>query len=334
MKMEHLTALPLAATPAPRAWRLPDELWIAAAGLGAWALFPDSLGFLTNMLVTCLLVLSLSLVLGQAGIASLGQAALFGAGAYGAGLFALHLSTDPLLGLLAGAAAGALVALFSGAIMLRSKGLTLIMLSIASAQILHEIASKAGSITGGDDGLSGFEVAPILGRFEFDFLGVTGFCYALLALIVAYYLVRKLAASPFGLCCRAIHSDSGRMQALGCHVYGHLLAVFVIGGALAGVAGALSAQTTRVASLNMLDFHLSAAVLVMLILGGTGRLAGALLGTVVYMAIEHVVSTIDPYNWLFAIGVLLVLTTVFLPAGLVELLERGGRLLRQLRRRA
>jgi len=304
-------------------WPLLPELAILGIGLAASWLFPSDLGLLSNMAAMALFALSLNLVLGQAGIASMGHAALYGSGAYAAGLFALHVSNDPLFGLGIGGVAGAIVGLASGAVLLRSKGLTLVMLTIATAQILLELANWARRLTGGDDGLTGFTVAPLLGIFEFDFTGRTGYFYALAVLAVAFLALRKLTASPFGLTARAIRLDAGRVEALGGRVYQHLLMIYVVGGFVAGLAGAITAQTAKVASLSMLDFHLSAGVLVIVVLGGSGRLAGALVGTVAYMLIHHLASSLSPHHWLLVIGTLLIATMVFLPGGLIELADRA-----------
>ncbi|MDP3252435.1 MAG: branched-chain amino acid ABC transporter permease [Hydrogenophaga sp.] len=311
---------------------LPESLILAIGLLAFWWL-PEDLGLLANIATMCLFALSLSLVLGQAGIASMGHAALYGSGAYAAGLFAMHVSSDPLLGLLIGGLAGLFVAALSGAVLLRSKGLTLVMLTIATAQILLEIANWARGVTGGDDGLNGYELGPLLGVFAFDFTGRTGYLYALLVLTLAYLALRKLAASPFGLTARAIRQDAGRVEALGGRVYRHLLLVYSVGGFVAGLAGAITAQTTKVASLSMLDFHLSAGVLIMVVLGGTRRLAGALLGTVTYMVIHHIASGLSPHHWLLVIGLLLIVTMVALPGGLIELVDRAAVLGRRIGQR-
>lgn len=298
------------------------ELAVLGVGLLAFVLFPSDLGFLTRINIMALFVLSLAVVLGQAGIATLGQAALFGGGAYGAGLWALHISAEPLTGLVAGACAGGAVAAITGALLLRTYGLTFLMLSIAVAQVLFEIANKAAWLTGGDDGLSGIKISPVLGVFRFDFFGRTGYWYSLSVLIIAFFVLRRVAASPFGLTCRGIRADHTRMLAIGCPVYRHLIAVYVLGGGIAGIAGALSAQTTKVVGLNSLSFELSAEGLIMLVLGGSTKLAGALVGTPLFMVVHHVASTVNPYHWLFVIGALLIVTVVALPNGVVGLAER------------
>jgi branched-chain amino acid transport system permease protein len=309
------------------------EIILTVAGLLAFVLFPQNLGLLTNIAAMSIFALSLNLVLGQAGIATMGQAALYGSGAYVAAWTALYFSKDPIVGLLLGGLAGGLVALLSGAVMLRSTKLTLVMLTIAVAQFLLELANWARGVTGGDDGLSGFSIAPLFGVWEFNFLGRTGYLYALGTLVLVYCLVRILVESPFGLTARAIRQDPGRVQALGGRVYPHLLAVYTIGGLLAGIAGALTAQTSNVANLSMLDFQTSAGVVVMMVLGGRRRLSGAILGTVAYMTIHHVASTLNPHHWLFVIGLMLIFVLVVLPEGLVGIVDRAVLLGRRFVRR-
>lgn len=305
------------------------ELLLLALGISMYGLLPGDLGLLSNIAAMSLLALSLNFVLGQAGIASMGHAALFGAGGYTAGLVALHLSANPLIGLVAGGLAGLIVALLSGAVLLRARGLTQVMLTIASAQLLLELANWARGVTGGDDGLTGFTVAPLFGVFAFDFEGKVAYLYTLGVLVLVFFALRKLVASPFGLTTRAIRLDSGRVEALGGRVFLHLLVVYAIGGLVAGVAGAVMTQTTKVASLSMLDFNLSASVLIMVVLGGTSRLAGAILGAVAYMAIHHIAANLSPHHWLLAIGLMLIATMMFLPGGLIQMVDLARR--RQLR---
>ncbi len=299
-------------------WR---EAVVLGLGLAAYYTFPDDLAFLTNVLVTALFVLSLSLVLGQAGIATLGHAAYFGIGGYAAGLFAIPTLRDPIAGLLVAGSAGGVAELLSGLVLLRTQGLTFLMLSVAFVQICHEVANRAARITGGDDGLSGIVPGPLLGAFEFDLYGRTAYLYALGVLVISYLLLRKICDAPFGLTCRGIRSDRLRISALGGNVYLHLLAVFSLGGVFAGFAGALSAQSAGVAGLSDLSFAFSGNALVMLVLGGVRKLHGALVGTVVFMVIQHVAATINPYHWLFIIGAMLIGSVLVLPTGIVGLAD-------------
>jgi branched-chain amino acid transport system permease protein len=297
------------------------EIIIVALGIGAFFAFPNDLAFLARILITGLFVLSLSLVLGQAGIPTLGHSASMGTGAYAAGLFAIHVSQDPLIGLLVGGLAGALIAVATGALLLRTAHLTFVMLTIAVAQILYEIANQAAWLTGGDNGLAGISVNPILGVFEFDLYSRTSYLYALTVLVASYLVMRMIVESPFGLTSRGIHSDPHRMRALGCNTYRHLLIVFTIGGLFAGLSGALSAQVAQVVGLSSLSFGTSGDALVMLIVGGSARLPGALIGAVVFMTVEHVAATVNPYHWLFIIGGLLIVTVLVLPGGLVSVVD-------------
>lgn len=292
-------------------WRAP--LVLLAIGLAAgWAL-PDQLGLLTRIAITALFVLSLDLVVGIAGLATLGHAALFGVGAYAAGIFALRVHGDPLVGLAIGTGAGALLALVSGAFLLRYHGFTFLMLTVAIAQIMLSLAQKARDWTGGDDGLSGFTMAPLLGRFAFDLEGRTAALYALGVLVVGYYLARRVVDSPFGLAVRGIHENRARMAALGTPVTARLLATYTFAGALAGAAGALSAQTNAIVALDSLSFALSAEALVMLILGGAGRLHGALIGAAIFTLLHHTAASINPYHWLFVVGAALMAVVLVPP---------------------
>jgi len=293
-------------------WRL--SLIVAGMGLAAWLALPDQLGLLTRLFTTALLVLSLDLVVGIAGLATLGQAALFGAGAYAAGIFALRVMAEPLVGLVVGIGAGAFVALVSGAFLLRYKGFTLLMLTVAVAQILYSLASKARDWTGGDDGLSGFVPGPLLGRFVFDLEGRTAALYALAVLVLGLYVARRVVDSPFGLAVRGIHENRARMAALGTPVFARLLAMYTLAGALAGAAGAVSAQTNAIVGLDSLGFPLSAEALVMLVLGGAGRLSGALVGAAVFTLLHHTAASINPYHWLFVIGGALMVVVLVPPA--------------------
>lgn len=292
------------------AWRAP--LIVLAVGLVAcWAL-PDQLGLLSRLAITALLVLSLDLVVGIAGLATLGQAALFGIGAYAAAIFALRLHPDPLLGLAVGMGAGALLAFASGAFLLRYSGFTFLMLTVAVAQIVLSLAQKARDWTGGDDGLSGFTVGPLFGRFAFDMEGRTAALYAIVVLAVGLYLARRVIDSPFGLAVRGIHENRARMAALGTPVFARLLAMYTVAGTLAGAAGALSAQTNAIVGMDSLSFALSAELLVMLILGGAGRLTGALIGALVFTLLHHTAASMNPYHWLFVVGAAL-MAVVLLP---------------------
>lgn len=306
------------------------ELLCLSLAIAAYFVFPYDLGFLTRIVIMIIFVLSLDLVMGIGGIATLGHAALYGTGAYAAGLFAVHVSADPVVGLLVGATAGGVSAFMTGLLLMRSKGLTLIVLTIAVAQVFQEIANKARGLTGGADGLGGITMQPVTGVFEFDFVGQTGYVYSLLVLCLVYLFLRIIKASPFGLMARGIHESPSRMRAIGTPVYRRLVMIYTIGGVVAGIAGALAAQITELVSLEVFSFSHSAEAVIMLVLGGTGRLYGAVIGTALFMVVHHVAASVDPFNWLFVIGALVLLVVFFVPRGLVGLpgllLKRFGRI--------
>lgn len=307
---------------------------ILAVGLGGYLLFPDNLAFLTRIVSVALLVLSLDLIVGYCGIASLGQGALYGAGAYAAGIACLNGVGDPFLLVLIGAAAGAAAGLVMGAIMLRAHGLPQLVLSIAIVQLLHEAANKASSITGGSDGLAGMVPTPLLGIFEFDLWGRSAYLFGLGLLVVVFVALKLLVHSPFGMVCRGIKEDPLRISALGIFAFPVLLKMFVISGAVAGIGGALGAIATQVVGLDSVSFEISANALVMLVLGGIGHLYGALVGTVIFMAIEHVVAAINPFHWMTLVGAVLIAVVLFAPRGLSGTLDGAARLLTRRRGRA
>ena len=294
------------------AWRAPIVVLIL--GLAACWMLPDQLGLLSTIFISALLVMSLDLVVGVAGLATLGHAALFGVGAYAAGNFALHVMSDPIAGLAVGIITGGLLALISGAFLLRYQGFTFLMLTVAVSQIMLSLAQKFRGLTGGDDGFSGFTTGPLLGRFNFDLEGRVAAYYSLAVLVVLFYLGRRLVDSPFGLAVRGIHENRARMAALGTSVFYRLLAIYTIAGAFAGAAGALSAQVNTVVGLDSLSFARSAEILVMLILGGTGRLTGALIGATIFTLLHHTAASINPYHWLFVVGLLLMVVVLISPA--------------------
>jgi branched-chain amino acid transport system permease protein len=300
--------------------------WLAA--LAAYFVFPGYLPLAAQILATILFALSADLVLGYAGIVTLGQAAFFGTGAYTAGILAAHGWGEPVTGLLAAAAAAAFVGFVSGLVILRSTGLTLLMQTLVVAAMLAEAANKAGAVTGGDDGLQGMQVWPIFGRFEFDLFGRTAFFYCLAVLFLCWLMVRRVVHSAFGRSLTGIRENVGRMHAIGAPVARRRLVVYTISGALAGISGALIAQTTGFVGLDSLGLERSGTVLIMLIIGGVGRLYGGFIGVPLYMIAQDRFSTIEPVYWYFWIGLLMVMLVTFARGGVLGLLEtmqRRGR---------
>jgi branched-chain amino acid transport system permease protein len=278
----------------------------------------------TQIMIMIVFALSLDLILGYGGVESLGQAALFGTGAYAAGIFALRFSSDPLLGLLVAGIAGAVIAVVTGPIVLRARGITLVMMTLAVATMLLELANSMHWLTGGADGLYGFRISPLFGRFEFDLEGRTAYVYVAAIFLVVFAICKIVVNSPFGLTIRGIRENPIRTRLLGVPVLRRLVSMYVISGFLAGIAGGLSAQVTQLVALDSFSFVLSGNALIMVILGGTGSLNGAILGAALFVLISDRAAAISPFHWLFALGIVLILTVRYAPAGLIGFLKRKG----------
>ncbi len=310
----------IATAPARRRFGGGDLIGLAVILLVAvigYFLFPNNLALLTRIIAAALLVLSLDLVTGYCGVATLGHAALFGAGAYAAGIASAHYGiNDPLAMLAFGIVAGAVAGLICGVVILRAHGLPQLVLSIALIHLFHEFANKASSWTGGSDGLSGIAPTALLGLYEFDLWGRTAYVFGVALLAVVFVVLRLIVRSPFGMLCRGIKEDPIRIRSMGASPKIALTKMYVISGAVAGVGGALNAISTQVVGLDSLSFTMSAESLVMLVLGGTGSLFGALTGTVVFMFFEDVVSAANPFHWLTMVGALLIAVVLFAPKGI------------------
>jgi branched-chain amino acid transport system permease protein len=291
--------------------------------------FPDYLALGAQVLATILFALSLDLVLGYAGIVTLGHAAFFGTGAYMAGILAANGWGEPLSGLLAAGLAAGLVGLASGAIILRTTGLTLLMQTLMIAAMLSELANKATRITGGADGLQGMDVWPVLGLFRFDLFGRTAYIYCAVVLFLCWLIVRAIVYSPFGRSLTGIRENVRRMHAVGAPVARRKLIAYTISAALAGVSGALIAQTAQFVGLGALGLERSGTVLIMLIIGGIGQLYGAFIGVPLYMIAQDRFATIDPVYWYFWIGLFMIFMVIFARGGVLGLLERARRKMRK-----
>ena len=292
---------------------------------------PTYLPLGSYVLTMIIFALSLDLILGYGGIITLGHSAYFGTGAYAAGIFAVRVTGEPLLGLLAGTLAAGLLGLITGIVILRTRGLALLMLTLAITSLCFEIANKATSWTGGADGLGGFTVQPILGLFKFDFFGKTAYLYCLAVLFVCWWLVRRLVYSPFGASLTGVRENNVRMHAVGAPVYQRLVISYTISAALAGLAGALLTQTTQFVGLKVLGFELSGELMVMLILGGVGRIYGAFVGPLVYLVAQDYLAKQFPEYWYFGIGMMLVLVVMFARGGILGIVDA---VIARLRRKA
>lgn len=301
--------------------RWPEWLpWIAA--LIAFFLLPEYLALGARILIYILFALSLDLIVGYAGIITLGHSAYFGLGAYVAGILAARLGvTDPLMQLAAAAAAAAVLGMVTGAIILRTKGLTLIMLTLAITSVCLEIANKASDLTGGADGLAGVVIAPVLGQFRFDIFGKTAYLYCLVVLFIGWWLVRRVIYSPFGTSLTGVRDNALRMHAIGAPVYWRLVLVYTLSTTMAGVAGGLLTQTSQFVGLDVLSFESAGELLVMLILGGVGRIYGAFVGPLVYLIAQDWLAKQFLEYWYFGIGVMLVLVVMFARGGILGMAD-------------
>ncbi len=281
-----------------------------------FVLTPNYLSLASQIAITALFALSLDLILGYAGLVSLGHAAFFGVGAYSAGLLARYYWNEPLAGLLLAGIVAGLVGYASSHVIVRFRHLALIMLTMGFGLLLHEAANSASPLTGGADGLQGIRTGDLFG-FRFDMFGRTAYAYSLAVLFVCFLISRRIIHSPFGLALRGIRENATRMPAIGAPSRAHLRKAYTIAAVMAGIAGALLTNTTSTVSLEVLSFGRSADVLVILILGGAGRLYGGIVGAVIYMVARDQFSGINPQYWYFWIGLLLVLVVMFLPNGIL-----------------
>jgi branched-chain amino acid transport system permease protein len=300
--------------------------WLLA--LAAFWLFPDRMAFGSQVLLMVLFALSLDLILGFAGIVSLGHAAFFGLGAYAAALLTVRGGwEEQISGLAVAAAVAAVGGAASGWLLLRYRGLTLLVLTLSTAIMLQELGNVLRDLTGGYDGLPGLVFKPLLGKFDYDLYGRVAYLYALAVLFVLFMVVRTIVYSPFGQTLAGIRENVARMHAIGSPVRLRLVVVYTIGAAIAGVAGALFTQTNQYVTLGVFDFDNSAGVMVMLILGGAGRLYGGFVGAVIYMVLQDYLSKASPQYWQFSVGLLLVLTVLFARRGLLGLCEDTAQML-------
>lgn len=294
--------------------------WVVA--IASYFIFENYHAIGAQIFATILFALSLDLILGYAGIITLGHAAFFGVGAYASGILAANGMGDPLVGLVVAAMAAAFVGFVSGLLVLRTVGLTLLMQTLVVAALLQELANKAHFITGGSDGLLGMKVLPVFGIFRFDLYGNTAYVYCLVILFLGWLAARNIVESSFGRSLTGIRENVRRMHAIGAPVDRRKLIIYTISAALAGVSGALIAQTTSLVGLGALSLGRSGELIIMLIIGGVGRLYGAFIGVPLYMIAQDRFSEIDPVYWYFWIGLFMVFVVVFARGGVLGLVAR------------
>jgi branched-chain amino acid transport system permease protein len=309
-------------------WR-PIELVFWLATLLPFALVPTYLTLASQIAITAAFAVSLDLIMGYAGLVSLGHAAYFGLGAYTAGLIAKAGWGEPFSGLLIAGAASAVFGWLTAFVVVRVRHLALIMITLGINLLLYEVANREDWLTGGNDGLQGVAIWPLFGRFDFDLYGYTAYAYALAVLLLVVLLARRVVHSPFGLSLRAIRENERRMPAIGAPSRSRLRLVYTIAATIAGIAGGLLAQTTQFVSLGALSFERSAELVTILVIGGSGRLYGGIVGAIAYLVARDRLSGINPQYWYFWIGIMLIGIVLFLPNGIL-----GSLATLRLRRRA
>lgn len=301
-------------------WRAIESVfWLAAVAV--FFLFPNHRVLGSQVLITGLFAVTLDLILGYAGIVSLGHAAYFGVGAYAAGVLAVHGWGEPVSGLVVAGAAGAIVGFATSFLVVRGSDLARLMVTLGIGLMLFEAANQLPSVTGGSDGLSGVTMWKLLGLFAFDLTGTTAYVYSLCVLFVLFVVARRIVSSPFGLSLRGVRENVRRMPAIGAPVTRRLIAIYTVSAAMAGVAGGLLAQTTQFVGLDVFGFPRSADLMIMLVLGGAGRLYGGLVGATVFMIAHHYLSDLNPVYWQFWLGLLLVVVVLFARGGILGALE-------------
>ena len=278
----------------------PAAIAVVAAALvtfpywsAAWESSRFATTVLRDMLVFAIFALSLDLLVGRAGMPSLGHAAFFGAGAYAAGITGQRLQTDQLLVTLGAAAfVAAVFALVIGVLVVRSEGIFFLMLTLALAQIVFAIAFQWTSVTGGSNGLSGVG-RPVLGPLDFNAPDRMYVLVAIVFLAVAAFLW-NLARSSYGHALVGVRENERRMRAVGYDTTRLKLSAFVIAGTIAGLAGALSAYSFRFVSAQDAGIGTSVQAFVMVLIGGAGTILGPVIGAGVVLYVERILSSAIP----------------------------------------
>ncbi len=273
------------------------------------------LGLVIEMMIFALFAMSLDLLIGYAGMASLGHAAFFGIAAYATGLLALRLNWDAWFAIPAALVLAALTAMLFGLLALRTRGSYFLMITLALSQVVWGIAFGWRSLTGGDDGLPDVPRPDL--NLPWSLADSTPFYYFVVVFIaIGTVLLLRIVASPFGYALRGIRESETRMLALGYNVWRYKLGAFVLAATFAGLAGCLYAYYNRFVSPDYLHVARSAEVLLMVILGGAGTMIGPAFGAALIVLLENIVSAYTE-RWLLLLGVVYVVVALFAPNGLI-----------------
>ncbi|HYA65868.1 MAG TPA: branched-chain amino acid ABC transporter permease [Burkholderiaceae bacterium] len=279
----------------------------------------------SRVIVMALAAMALNFLLGFTGTLSFGHAAYFGLGAYGAGMTLKSLEPSTGLGMLVGIATGTLAAALIGALITHLRGVYFAMVTIAFGQVFYFIAFRWNAVTGGDDGLTGWQRQPL--DFGFATLNIqthdTAFYYfALACFAIAVGTMALLLRSPFGRTLVAIRENERRARFLGIAVERHIWLSFVISCALASLAGTLYALLNNFVDPRALRWDMSGNFVIMAVLGGMRSFWGPLVGAAVFVVLQDYVSS-HTENWMSVVGLIFVLVVLFFPRGVLGVL-RGG----------
>jgi branched-chain amino acid transport system permease protein len=297
-------------------WK-PAEIVFWLALVAVYFAFPTSLVFASQILITGIFAMSLDIILGYAGIVTLGHAAFFGLGAYTAGLLAAHGWHDPFLGLLAAGAVAGIAGYLCSFLLSRGSDLTRLMITLGIGLLLFEVANSATGITGGVDGLQGVEIGKLFGVFSFGLTGRTAYLYVLGVAFLLFAFTRSMMHSPYGLALRSMRESKTRALAIGIPITSCLTDIYTIAAVIAGIAGALLTQTTQFVGIDVLSFQRSADLLVMLIIGGTATMYGGFIGAAAFLLVQNALSDVNPQYWQFFLGILLIIMTLYLRGGVL-----------------
>ena len=302
-------------------------LWIVLATLPLWLQFVGGYTALgTKILIYGVAALALNLVLGFTGGLSFGHAAWFGLGAYGAGMTLKYLAPSTPLAILVGTVVGGIAATVLGPLVMRRRGIYFAMITIAIGQLLYFVAVRWNNVTGGEDGLAGFERQPLhFGPWIFDAQNETKYFYVVLACFtVGVILMRMLLASPLGHTWVAIRENRRRAQFLGVRADLYIWAAFAISGTFMALAGALNALLFNFTSPQDLHWILSGDFVIMVVMGGMRNFWGPLLGALIYIYAQDYLSSVTD-NWMTFIGMLFVIIVLVFPRGILGLLRRRAK---------
>lgn len=270
-------------------------------------------GLTAEVLIFAIFAMSLDLLIGYTGLLSFGHAAFFGVSAYTVVAIGVHLGLSGWIGFVAGVVMSALAAWVIGFFCIRVSGIPFLMLTMAFSQLLMSVSIKWRSITGGTDGLSGFQRPSLFGISLDD--RATQFYVVAVAFVLVLFFLRRLIASPLGSIFIGIRENEGRMRAAGYPVQRFKLISFTLAGALAGVGGGLYALTNAFVSSDILHWSLSGDAIIMVILGGTGTIIGPVIGAAAFLLLKNVVSSHNEY-WMLWVGIVFILCVMFMPQGI------------------